>query len=148
MEIVLRIKRKISLLMPFFSLSSLPLVLLMLSTQLHASTIPCDTSVNLTNLTNCNERSSSSSRPDSINDMRSDATQTPTILPDISPTEKDLNDPESDSNENDRGATTSTSTSTDSIDNDADNADDGETNDRDADDKNDSGDGPSMIPFP
>jgi hypothetical protein len=148
MEIVLRIKCKISLLMPFFSLSSLPLVFLMLSNQLYASTIPCDTSVNLTNLTNCNERSSSSSKPDSINDMRSDATQTPAILPDISPTEEDLNDPESDSNENDRGATTSTSTSTDSSDYDTNNADDGETNDQDANDKNDSGDGPTMIPFP
>ena len=146
MEIVLRIKCKISLLMPFFSLFSLPLVLLILSTQLYASTVPCDSSVNLTNLTNCNDTQSQDSKPGSINDMRSDATQTPTIIPDISPTKEDLNDAKSDSNENDHFA--STSTSTDSGDNDVDNADDEETNDREEGDGDDSGDGPSMIPFP
>src|ERR671918_197383 len=85
--------------MPFFSLFSLPLVLLILSTQLYASTVPCDSSVNLTNLTNCNDTQPQGFKPDSINDMRSDATQTPTILPDISPTKEDLNDAESDSND-------------------------------------------------
>jgi hypothetical protein len=78
--------------------------------------------------------------------MRSDATQTPTILPDISPTKEDLNDAKSASNENDHFA--STSTSTDSGGNDVDNTDDEETNDREEDDGDDSGDGPSMIPFP
>lgn len=129
--------------MPFFSLFSLPLVLLILSTQLYASTVPCDSSVNLTNLTNCNDTQPQGFKPDSINDMRSDATQTPTILPDISPTKEDLNDAESDSNDH----FASTSISTDSGDNDVDNADE-ETNDREEDDGDDSGDGPSMIPFP
>ena len=56
--------------MPFFSLFSLPLVLLILSTQLYASTVPCDSSVNLTNLTNCNDTQPQGFKPDSINDMR------------------------------------------------------------------------------
>ncbi len=89
------------------------------------------------------------------------SSQTPLILPDLSPTKEDLNDGQtdesgktSDSNDND-GATTSTST--DSDDNDvADNSDDeqesGEQTSGDSsgedDDGKDSGDGPSMIPFP
>src|SRR5918994_4903592 len=114
--------------MPFFSLFSLPLVFLILSTQLYASTVPCDSSVNLTNLTNCNDTQPQGFKPDSINDMRSDATQTPTILPDISPTKEELNDAKSASDENDHFS--STSTSTDSGGNDVDNTDDEETNDR------------------
>jgi hypothetical protein len=86
----------------------------------------------------------------------SEASQTPLILPDLSPTKEDLNDAQtdesaktSDSNGNDEATT---STSTDSDDNDvADNSDgEQETNNNGDSKDNDenTGDGPSMIPFP
>lgn len=88
----------------------------------------------------------------------SETSQTPLILPDLSPTREDLDNTEDDesaktvdSDDND-DVTTSTSTSTDSGDNsNADNSDDEqEANDEDSNDSDGeySDDGPSMIPFP
>ncbi len=92
----------------------------------------------------------------------SKTSQTPLILPDLSPTKEDLNDGQtdestktSDSDDND-GDTTSPSTSTDSDDDgtteniaDGNSGDEQESDDSsDDDDGKDSDDGPSMIPFP
>jgi hypothetical protein len=114
--------------------------------QVYGSTNQCDPSVN----------QSCPQSPQTESKTESETSQTPLILPDLSPTKIDLNDggtdesgKTSDSNDND-GATTSTST--DSDDNDvADNSDDEqETNNNGDSEDNDenTGDGPSMIPFP
>ena len=62
--------------------------------QLYGSTTLCGPSFNLTNLTNCDEESPSSSTSDTetTDNSRSDNTETPLIIPDISPTSKDLDD--------------------------------------------------------
>jgi hypothetical protein len=67
---------------------------LLLPVQLYGSVSLCDPSLNLTNLTNCDERSSSSSIADTetTDNSRSDNNETPLIIPDISPTDKDLGD--------------------------------------------------------
>ena len=50
--------------------------------------------MNLTNQTNCAERSASTSNPETMDDLSSDDTETPLILPDLSPTREDLNNVE------------------------------------------------------
>jgi hypothetical protein len=88
----------------------------------------------------------------------SEASQTPLILPDLSPTREDLNDGQtesaktSDSNDND-DSTTSTSTDSDDDGTTENNADDNSDNEQESGDSSDdggkdSGDGPSMIPYP
>jgi hypothetical protein len=111
--------------------------------QLYGSTTLCDPSFNLTNLTNCDEESPSSSTSDTttIDNSRSDNTETPLIIPDISPTSKDLDDAITDG---DLGTTV-----TDATDDDDGNS---ETQDVDSDSSN-SEDGSSdsetsLIPFP
>ncbi|MPZ08482.1 MAG: hypothetical protein GEU26_19075 [Nitrososphaeraceae archaeon] len=102
----------------------------------------CDPSLNLTN---CDERSSSSSTSDTgtIDNSRSDNTETPLIIPDISPTDKDLGDATTDGD--------LATTVTDAI-NDDDNDDDNENPDNDGDSSNSEGGSsdnePSLIPFP
>jgi hypothetical protein len=130
-----------------FSLSIL-ITCLLLPVQLYGSTILCDQSLNLTN---CDERSSSSSTSDTtiIDNSRSDNTETPLIIPDISPTDKDLEDATTDG---DRG-TTDTDVNND---NDNDNDDSENSIDENSDDDRDSSDSeggssdnePSLIPFP
>ena len=120
-----------------FSLSIL-IACLLLPVQLYGSTILCDQSLNLTN---CDERSSSSSISDTrtIDNSRSDNTETPLIIPDISPTSKDLDDAMTDG---DLG-TTDTDTTDD---------DDSENQDVDSDSGNSEGGSSdsetSLIPFP
>jgi hypothetical protein len=127
--------------------SMLTLYLVSVGTQAYGSTQDtnqCDLSVNQS----CLQSSQA----------ESEASQTPLILPDLSPTKEDLNDGQtesvktSDSNDND-DATTSTSTDSDDGDTTENNADDNfddeqESDDSSDDDGKDSGDGPSMIPFP
>jgi hypothetical protein len=131
----------------------LALYLIPFGTQIYGSTDQCDLPANRS----CPQTSSNSQ-------MKSEAepeiAQTPLILPDLSPTREDLNDGQtdesgkiSDSNDND-DATTSTSTDSDdggTTENNGDNSDDeqesGDSSEED-DDGKDSGDGPSMIPFP
>ena len=74
----------------------------------------CDQSLNLTN---CDERSSSSSTSDTetTDNSQSDNTETPLIIPDISPTSKDLDDAMTDG---DRGTTVPDATDEVSDDND------------------------------
>ena len=134
-----------------FSLSIL-IACLLLPVQLYGSTILCDPSLNLTN---CDERSSSSSISDTrtIDNSRSDNTETPLIIPDISPTSKDLDDAMTDG---DLG-TTDTDVSNDN-DNDYDDSENSidENSDTDRDDDEDSSNSeggssdnePSLIPFP
>jgi cytoskeletal protein RodZ len=117
--------------------------------QVYGSTNQCDPSVNQS----CSQSSQTESKTDS------ETSQTPLILPDLSPTKEDLNDGQtdesaktSDSNDND-DATTSTSTGTNDGDTTKNSADDNsddkqESGDSSEDDGKDSGDGPSMIPSP
>lgn len=125
-----------------FSLSIL-IACLLLPVQLYGSTILCDPSLNLTN---CDERSSSSSTSDTttIDNSRSDNTETPLIIPDISPTGKDLEDATTDG---DLGTTV-----TDTTNDDDDDDDDDENPDNNGDSSNSedgsSGSETSLIPFP
>jgi hypothetical protein len=111
--------------------------------QLYGSTILCDPSLNLTN---CDEESpsSSTSDPGIIDNSQSDNTETPLIIPDISPTDKDLGDPATDG---DLGTTV-----TDATDDDDNGNGNSENQDVDSDSSN-SEDGSSdsetsLIPFP
>ena len=118
--------------------------------QLYGSTTLCDPSLNLTNLTNCDEESpsSSTSDPGIIDNSRSDNTETPLIIPDISPTDKDLED---ETTEGDLGTTVTDAT--DDVNNDDnDDDDDSEDPDTDRDSSNSEGESSdsktSLIPFP
>jgi hypothetical protein len=113
--------------------------------QLYGSTILCDPSFNLTNLTNCDEESPSSSTSDTetTDNLQSDNTETPLIIPDISPTSKDLDDAMTDG---DLGTTDTDATDDVSDD------DNSENQDVDSDSSNSEGGSsdnePSLIPFP
>jgi hypothetical protein len=137
-----------------FSLSIL-IACLLLPVQLYGSTILCDPSLNLTN---CDERSSSSSSTSdttTIDNSRSDNTETPLIIPDISPTSKDLDDALTDG---DRGTTVPDVNNDNDNDHDNDDSENSidENSDTDRDDDKDSSNSeggssdnePSLIPFP
>jgi hypothetical protein len=127
------------------------IVCLLSPVQLYGSTILCDPSLNLTNLTNCDEESPSSSTSDTttIDNSRSDNTETPLIIPDISPTSKDLDDTKTD------GDLGTTDTDVNNDNDDSENSID-ENSDTDRDDDKDSSNSegrsndnePSLIPFP
>ena len=129
-----------------FIFSLFLMVCLLLPVQLYGSTILCDPSLNLTN---CDERSSSSSTPDTttIDNSRSDNTETPLIIPDILPTSKDLDDAMTDE---DLG-TTDTDVNNDNDNDDSENSID-ENSGGDRDSSNSEGGSsdnePSLIPFP
>ena len=120
---------------------------LLLPVQLYGSVSLCDPSLNLTNLTNCDERSSSSSTADTetTDNSQPDNTVTPLIIPDISPTDKDLEDATTDG---DRGTTVTDATNED------DNDDDDNSENLDADNDSSNSEGGSsdskalLIPFP
>jgi hypothetical protein len=137
-----------------FSLSIL-IACLLLPVQLYGSTILCDQTLNLTN---CDERSSSSSSTSdttTIDNSRSDNTETPLIIPDISPTSKDLDDALTDG---DRGTTVPDVNNDNDNDHDNDDSENSidENSDTDRDDDKDSSNSeggssdnePSLIPFP
>ena len=132
-----------------FSLSIL-IGCLLLPVQLYGSTILCDPSLNLTN---CDERSSlssSTSDTETTDNSQSDNTETPLIIPDISPTNKDLEDATTDG---DRGTTVTDATDEVSDDNDDnDDNDNSENLDADSDSSNSEGGSSdsktSLIPFP
>jgi len=128
-----------------FIFSLFLMLCLLLPVQLYGSTILCDPSLNLTN---CDERSSSSSSTSdttTIDNSRSDNTETPLIIPDILPTDKDLEDATTDG---DRGTT---DTDVDNDNDDSENSID-ENSDDDKDSSNSEGGSsdnePSLIPFP
>jgi hypothetical protein len=132
----------------------LALYLIPFGTQIYGSTDQCDLPGNQS----CPQTSSNSQ-------VRSETepqiAQTPLTLPDLSPTREELKDGQTDesvkttdSNDND-DATTSTSTDSDDGDTTENNADDNSDDEQESgdsseedDDGKDSGDGPSMIPFP
>jgi hypothetical protein len=129
---------------------------LLLPVQLYGSAILCDPSFNLTHPTNCDERSSSSPTSDTepTDNSRSDNTETPLIIPDISPTDKDLKDATTDG---DLGTVVTDATNNDNNydtddDNDNDDNDDSENPDTDGDSSNGEGGSSdsktSLIPFP
>jgi len=117
--------------------------------QLYGSTTLCDPSFNLTNLTNCDEESPSSSTSDTktTDNSQSDNTETPLIIPDISPTSKDLDDAMTDG---DLGTTDTEAT--DDVSDDASDDDNSENQDVDSDSSNSEGGSSdretSLIPFP
>ena len=127
-----------------FILSLFLIVRLLSPVQLYGSTILCDPSLNLTN---CDERSSlssSTSDTETTDNSQSDNTETPLIIPDISPTNKDLEDETTDG---DRGTTVPDATDEVSDDN-----DNSENLDADSDSSNSEGGSSdsktSLIPFP
>jgi len=132
-----------------FIFSLFLLVCLLSPVQLYGSTTLCDSSFNLTNLTNCVEESPSSSTSDTetTDNSQSDNTETPLIIPDISPTSKDLDDAMTDG---DLGTIDT------DINNDNDNDDSENSIDVNSDDDKDSSNSeggssdnePSLIPFP
>jgi hypothetical protein len=137
-----------------FSLSIL-IACLLLPVQLYGSTILCDQTLNLTN---CDERSSSSSSTSdttTIDNSRSDNTETPLIIPDILPTSKDLDDALTDG---DRGTTVPDVNNDNDNDHDNDDSENSidENSDTDRDDDKDSSNSEggssdsktSLIPFP
>jgi hypothetical protein len=75
--------------LPTFSLFFL--IVYLLPIELYGSTLPCNPS----NLTDCDEKTSSSPSSSSAagDDTQSDIAGTPLVLPDISPTDKDLGTP-------------------------------------------------------
>jgi hypothetical protein len=113
----------------------------------------CDPSLNLTRPTNCDERSSlssSTSDTETTDNSQSDNTETPLIIPDISPTNKDLEDETTDG---DRGTTVPDANDEVSDDNDDnDDNDNSENLDADSDSSNSEGGSSdsktSLIPFP
>ena len=136
---------------PVLFIFSLFLIVRLLSpVQLYGSTILCDPSLNLTN---CDERSSllsSTSDTETTYNSQSDNTETPLIIPDISPTNKDLEDETTDG---DRGTTVPDATDEVSDDNDDnDDNDNSENLDADSDSSNSEGGSSdsktSLIPFP
>ena len=131
------------------------MVCLLSPVQLYGSTILCDPSLNLTN---CDERSSSSSSTSdttTIDNSRSDNTEAPLIIPDISPTSKDLDDAMTDG---DLGTTDTDVNNDNDNDNDNDDSENSidENSDTDRDDDKDSSNSEggssdsktSLIPFP
>jgi hypothetical protein len=118
---------------------------LLLPVQLYGSVNLCDPSLNLTNLTNCDERSSSTADTETTDNSQPDNTETPLIIPDISPTDKDLEDA---TTEGDRGTTVTDATNEDDNDDD----DNSENPDADSDSSNNEGGSSdskaSLIPFP
>ena len=130
-----------------FIFSLFLIVCLLSPVQLYGSTILCDQSLNLTRPTNCDERSSlssSTSDTETTDNSQSDNTETPLIIPDISPTDKDLGDEMTDG---DRGTTVPDATDEVSDDN-----DNSENLDADSDSSNSEGGSSdsktSLIPFP
>ena len=136
-----------------FIFSLFLIVHLLSPVQLYGSTILCDPSLNLTRPTNCDERSSlssSTSDTETTDNSQSDNTETPLIIPDISPTNKDLEDETTDG---DRGTTVPDATDEVSDDNDDnDDNDNSENLDADSDSSNSEGGSSdsktSLIPFP
>lgn len=118
--------------------------------QLYGSTILCDPS----NQTNCNEqRSVSNSGTEVTDNLQSDNTETPIIIPDILPTDEDLGDTAI-SDDLDGTDTEVTSNDNDNTNDDSENNIDGNSDgneDSDSDDESDddnNNDQPSQIPFP
>ena len=128
-----------------FIFSLFLIICLLVPVQLYGSTILCDPSLNLTN---CDERSSSlSSTSDTTtkDNSRSDNTETPLIIPDISPTSKDLHDAMTDG---DLGTTdTDVNNDNDDSENSIEENSDGDRDSSDSEGRS-SDNEPSLIPFP
>ena len=124
-----------------FIFSLFLILCLLLPVQLYGSTILCDPFLNLTNC----ERSSSSSTSDTTttDDSQNDNAETPLIIPNISPTSKDLDDAMTDG---DLGTTDTDATDDVSDDDNSENPD----TDRDS-SSNEGGSSDnktSLVPFP
>ena len=121
--------------------------------QLYGSTILCDRS----NQTNCgDQRSVSNSGTEVTDNLQLDNSEAPIIIPDISPTDKDLGDTltsddsdgmDSDTTTDDDNDNTDDDSGT-SIDGNSDGNEDSDSDDDESDDDDDNDDQPSLIPFP
>jgi hypothetical protein len=128
------------------------LMMLLPAHQLYGSTILCDPS----NQTNCNgQRSVYNSGTEVTDNLQPDNTETPIIIPDISPTDEDLSDTatsddldgtdtEVTNNDNDNDNTYDNSEN--NIDGNFDGNEDSDSDDEP--DDNNNNDQPSQIPFP
>lgn len=128
-----------------FTFSLFFLVVYLLSIEVYGSTLPCDPS----NLTNCDEKTSlASSNTAARDNTQSDNAGTPLVLPDISPTAKDLGNPTTNTDPD----TSDTDSVNNNNDDDTNRGNEGE-NDEDSGNSDDessggSGDGHSLILFP
>ena len=128
-----------------FTFSLFFLVVYLLPIDVYGSTLPCDPS----NLTICDEKTSSASSNTAAGDnTQSDNAGTLLVLPDISPTAKDLGNPTTNTDPD----TSDTDSVNNNNDDDTDRDNEGE-NDEDSGNSDDessggSGDGHSLIPFP
>ena len=133
------------LIFALFTLSFFYLVVYLLPFEVYGSTLPCDPS----NLTICDEKTSSASSNTAAGDnTQSDNAGTLLVLPDISPTAKDLGNPTTNTDPD----TSDTDSVNNNNDDDTDRDNEGE-NDEDSGNSDDessggSGDGHSLIPFP
>jgi hypothetical protein len=114
--------------------------------QVYASTVSCDPSLNLTNLTNCHGDSRSVSTPSTA-----DNSETFLIIPDILPTNEDLGDGTTGrdlATDADDSADSSKNSRVESPDTgrDLENAKDSSNNEAEENDDND--DDSSLVPFP
>jgi hypothetical protein len=136
-----------------FSLSAFSLFFLivyLLPTELYGSTLPCDPA----NLTNCEDDKKSSSPSSSTvtgDDTQSDNAGTPLLLPDISPTDKDLGAPTTSTDLDISGIESGNDNNDDSGDDNT-NRDSEEENDEDSgnndEDESSGGGDNAPIPFP
>ena len=135
----------------------LALYLVPFGTQVYGSTESINQCDLLTNRS-CPQTSSTSQNTLPINsETEAETTQTPLILPDLSPTREDLNDQTGDnaksmdSNENDAASASDDNTVADNSNDEQETENNGDLEDNDGEEDNDggdTGDGPSIIPFP
>lgn len=131
----------------------LALYLVPFGTQAYGSTESTNQCDLLTNRS-CPQASSTSQNTLPINsETEAETTQTPLILPDLSPTREDLNDDQTgenaksiDSNENDAASASDDNNVADNSNDEQETENNGDSEDNDG--EEDTGDGPSIITFP
>jgi hypothetical protein len=128
----------------FFIMSLFFFFSMYLPTEIYGSTGSTDSCELFANLTNCLETSSASNSA-ATSDLEQKSAETPLILPDMSPTSDDLNDIERDENLKIKDTDDNDGSATDSAGNDG---DVDEENKRESDTGDESGNDPSLLPFP
>ena len=128
-----------------FTFSLFFLVVYLLPIEVYGSTLPCDPS----NLTNCDEKTSSASSNTAAGDnTQSDNAGTPLVLPDISPTAKDLGNPTTNTDPDTSDTDLVNNNNDDDTNRDIEGGNDEDSGNSDDESSGGSGDGHSLIPFP
>jgi hypothetical protein len=117
------------------------IIFLLLPIQLYGSTVLCDPSLNLTNLTDCGDDEALLSNMSPDTDSQFDNTETPLIIPDILPTDNELGDTTTDGDQGVKDPGNDESRIN------VDGPDRG-SGSSDGESSNDEGEIPSLIPFP